>query len=52
MTDFIPDTERILIIEDTRELQIDKPNIVNMECQNDTYTENRVSRSTIFSNTL
>ena len=39
MTDFIPDTERILIIEDTRELQIDKPNIVNMECQNDTYTE-------------
>jgi pilus assembly protein CpaF len=39
MTDYIPDTERILIIEDTRELQIDKPNIVNMECQNDTYTK-------------
>lgn len=39
MTDYIPEHERILIIEDTRELRINKPNIVCMECQNDTYTE-------------
>ncbi|MBA3640409.1 MAG: CpaF family protein [Acidobacteria bacterium] len=30
---FIPDTERIVIIEDTAELQIDKPNLVRFEAR-------------------
>src|SRR6266567_1199498 len=35
----IPDVERIVTIEDTAELLIDKPNIVGFECQTDTYKE-------------
>lgn len=33
----IPDHERIVVIEDTAELHIDKPNIMAVECQTDTY---------------
>jgi pilus assembly protein CpaF len=33
----IPDHERIVIIEDTSELHIEKPNILAAECQTDTY---------------
>jgi pilus assembly protein CpaF len=33
----IPDHERIVIIEDTAELHIEKPNILAAECQTDTY---------------
>ncbi|MBA3641581.1 MAG: Flp pilus assembly complex ATPase component TadA [Acidobacteria bacterium] len=30
---YIPDTERIVVIEDTAELQIDKPNLVRFEAR-------------------
>jgi pilus assembly protein CpaF len=33
----IPDHERIIVIEDTAELHIEKPNIMAVECQTDTY---------------
>ena len=33
----IPDQERIVIIEDTSELRIEKPNVMAVECQTDTY---------------
>jgi pilus assembly protein CpaF len=33
----IPDHERIVVIEDTSELQIQKPNILAVECQTDTF---------------
>jgi pilus assembly protein CpaF len=33
----IPDHERIVVIEDTAELRIEKPNIMSVECQTDTY---------------
>jgi pilus assembly protein CpaF len=33
----IPDHERIIVIEDTTELHIEKPNIMAVECQTDTY---------------
>jgi pilus assembly protein CpaF len=33
----IPDHERIVVIEDTAELRIEKPNIMAVECQTDTY---------------
>jgi pilus assembly protein CpaF len=33
----IPDSQRIVIIEDTTELSIKKPNILAVECQTDTY---------------
>jgi pilus assembly protein CpaF len=38
----IPDHERIVIIEDTSELRIEKPNLMSVECQTDTY-RNQVS---------
>ena len=40
LADFIPDQERIVVIEDTSELQIRKPNIVAAECQTDTFKTN------------
>jgi len=40
LADFIPDEERLVIIEDTSELQIRKPNIVAAECQADTFKSN------------
>ncbi len=40
LADFIPDQERLVVIEDTSELQIKKPNIVATECQTDTYKAN------------
>ncbi len=36
----IPDTERIVVIEDTSELGIQKPNILATECQTDTFKSN------------
>jgi len=33
----IPDEERIVIIEDTAELRIQKPNVLAVECQSDTF---------------
>jgi pilus assembly protein CpaF len=33
----IPDEERIVIIEDTAELRIQKPNVLAVECQTDTF---------------
>jgi pilus assembly protein CpaF len=40
LADFIPDEERLVVIEDTSELQIKKPNIVPAECQTDTFKAN------------
>jgi pilus assembly protein CpaF len=37
LTDFIPESERIVVIEDTRELRIAKPNILAAECQTDSH---------------
>lgn len=36
---YIPDSQRIVIIEDTSELTIQKPNVLAVECQRDTYRE-------------
>jgi pilus assembly protein CpaF len=33
----IPDEERIIVIEDTAELRIQKPNVMAVECQTDTF---------------
>jgi pilus assembly protein CpaF len=38
LTEFIPETERIVVIEDTRELRISKPNILAAECQTDLHS--------------
>ena len=35
LTDFIPTSERIVVIEDTSELRIAKPNLLPAECQTD-----------------
>lgn len=35
LTDYIPESERIVVIEDTRELRIGKPNLLSAECQVD-----------------
>ena len=40
LADFIPDHDRIVVIEDTSELQIQKPNILAVECQTDTFKAN------------
>jgi pilus assembly protein CpaF len=40
LADSIPDHERIVVIEDTSELQIQKPNILAVECQTDTFKAN------------
>jgi len=40
LADFIPDYERLVVIEDTSELQIQKPNILAVECQTDTFKSN------------
>jgi pilus assembly protein CpaF len=37
LADFIPETERIVVIEDTAELRISKPNLVAAECQTETF---------------
>jgi len=37
LADFIPERERIVVIEDTSELHIQKPNILAVECQTDTF---------------
>lgn len=37
LAQYISEDERIVTIEDTAELLIDKPNIVGFECQNDTF---------------
>ena len=37
LAQFIPSPERIVIIEDTAELRIQKPNVLAVECQSDTY---------------
>jgi pilus assembly protein CpaF len=37
LADFIPESERILIIEDTAELHIRKPHVVSAEAQTDTH---------------
>ena len=34
VADFIPSSERIVVLEDTSELRINKPNVVCAECQN------------------
>jgi pilus assembly protein CpaF len=46
MADFIPDGERIVVLEDTAELRISKPNLLAAECQLST------SKSTIDYDTL
>ena len=40
LADFIPERERLVVIEDTSELQIQKPNILAVECQTDTFKAN------------
>ena len=37
LADAIPDDERIVVIEDTAELRVKKPNILAVECQTDTF---------------
>ncbi|HET9281385.1 MAG TPA: ATPase, T2SS/T4P/T4SS family [Candidatus Angelobacter sp.] len=39
LASYIPDEQRIVIIEDTSELSIQKPNVLPVECQSDTYRE-------------
>src|ERR1700722_14998991 len=38
LADFIPSSERIVVIEDTSELRINKPNVLPAECQTDGHT--------------
>src|SRR6202047_3842380 len=40
LADFIPEQDRLVVIEDTSELHIQKPNIVPAECQTDTFKAN------------
>jgi pilus assembly protein CpaF len=40
LADFIPEPDRIVVIEDTSELHIKKPNILAVECQTDTFKAN------------
>ena len=40
LADFIPEQERLVVIEDTSELQIQKPNILAVECRTDTFKAN------------
>jgi pilus assembly protein CpaF len=40
LADFIPEQERLVVIEDTSELQVQKPNILAVECQTDTFKAN------------
>src|SRR5208283_994117 len=40
LADFIPEQDRIVVIEDTSELHIQKPNILAVECQSDTFKAN------------
>src|ERR1700689_562317 len=40
LADFIPEQDRIVVIEDTSELHIQKPNVLAVECQTDTFKEN------------
>src|SRR6266702_509490 len=40
LADFIPEQDRIVVIEDTSELHIQKPNILAVECQTDTFKAN------------
>ena len=40
LADFIPDHDRIVVIEDTSELHIQKPDVVPAECQTDTFKGN------------
>ena len=40
LADFIPEQDRIVVIEDTSELHIQKPNILPAECQTDTFKAN------------
>ena len=37
LADFIPEEDRIVVIEDTSELHIQKPNVLAVECQTDTF---------------
>src|ERR1700686_4583973 len=37
LADFIPEQDRLVVIEDPSELQIQKPNILPTECQTDTF---------------
>jgi pilus assembly protein CpaF len=37
LADAIPDDQRIVVIEDTSELRVQKPNILAVECQTDTF---------------
>src|SRR5260370_402354 len=38
LTEFIPATERIVVIEDTSELRICKPNLLSAECQTESHS--------------
>jgi pilus assembly protein CpaF len=38
LADFIPERERLVIIEDTSELKIAKPNVLATECQTESYS--------------
>jgi pilus assembly protein CpaF len=38
LTDYIPIDERIVVIEDTRELRLSRPNLLAAECQTDAHT--------------
>jgi pilus assembly protein CpaF len=40
LADFIPERDRIVVIEDTSELHIQKPNILAVECQSETFKAN------------
>ncbi len=37
LADYVPEHERILVIEDTKELRIGKPNLLGSECQTESH---------------
>ena len=41
LTDYIPMDERIVVIEDTRELRLSRPNLLAAECQTDAHVGHR-----------
>jgi len=51
MAQAIPDEERIVVIEDTTELRIEKPNVIAVECQTDTFKA-RISFDDLLRSTL
>jgi pilus assembly protein CpaF len=52
MADCIPNNDRIVVIEDTAELRITKPNLLAAECQTDTTAKSGISFDLLLRNSL